>query len=73
MFAFMIGIATGIVIAILVVTLFKTKPSGFLRIDHSDPNEPLYLFLELTEDMSSVLSKETVVFRVKVKDYIPHE
>lgn len=73
MTAFIFGLMIGIVLGMSVSLLFKSKPCGFLRVDQSDPNEPPYLFLELTENISSVLSKEMVVFRVKVKDYIPHE
>ena len=47
----------------------KQEALGTLRIDRSDPDGP-YLFLELETDISNVLTKESVVFKVSTKDYL---
>ena len=41
--------------------LFQDRPVGDLRVDHSDT------------DIRTVMRKKRVVFRVKVKDFLPHE
>lgn len=53
--------------------LFRDRPVGDLRVDHSDPVDGPHLYLELGTDVSTVLRKKCVVFRVKAKDFIPHE
>ena len=71
-FIFIAGVLIGIAIALIVSLLFKTKPIGDLRIDHSDPEEP-YLFLELEHEFSDLINRKEVCLRVKVKDYLPQK
>lgn len=49
----------------------KPKPFGTLRVDHSDPDDKPYLFLEITEDPASLVNRKEVILDVKIKDYIP--
>ena len=42
---------------------------GTLRIDSSDPDGP-YMFLELSEPVSSILNEEYVTLKVNKKSYI---
>lgn len=54
--------------------LFQDRPVGDLRVDHSDfADEGPRLYLELDTDIRTVMRKKRVVFRVKVKDFLPHE
>lgn len=53
--------------------LFQDRPVGDLRVDHSDPVDGPHLYLELDTDVSAILHKKRVAFRVKIKDFIPHE
>ena len=53
--------------------LFQDRPVGDLRVDHSDPVDGPHLYLELDTDVSAILRKKRVAFRVKAKDFIPHE
>ena len=54
--------------------LFQDRPVGDLRVDHSDfADEGPHLYLELDTDVRTVMRKKRVVFRVKVKDFLPHE
>ncbi len=47
---------------------------GTLRMDHSDPEEAPYLFLELEPGgMDSIHRNKTVNFRVNIQDYIPRK
>lgn len=70
---FVIGIFVGIAIAILaiyiLISLFKLK-IGTLKVDRSDPNEPPYLFLELSESVNRIVDKKIVVLKVDTKNYI---
>lgn len=64
-------ILAGILIGVGLTALFKhRKPTGYLRVDDSDPSEKPYLFLELNESLESVTSKKYVVLEVKIKNYI---
>lgn len=69
-FAVMAALCIGILIG---MHLFQDRPVGDLRVDHSDPVDGPHLYLELDTDVPTVLRKKRVAFRVKVKDFIPHE
>lgn len=44
---------------------------GTLRVDHSDMDEPPYLFLEMTQDsMSRIANQKTVTLRVRFENYL---
>ena len=69
-FAVMAALCIGILIG---MRLFQDRPVGDLRVDHSDPGDGPHLYLELDTDVSAILRKKRVAFRVRVKDFIPHE
>lgn len=69
-FAVMVALCIGILIG---MHLFQDRPVGDLRVDHSDPVDGSHLYLELDTDVSAILRKKRVAFRVKAKDFIPHE
>ena len=69
-FAVMAALCIGILIG---MHLFQDRPVGDLRVDHSDPVDAPHLYLELDTDVSAILRKKRVAFRVKAKDFIPHE
>ena len=69
-FAVMAALCIGILIG---MHLFQDRPVGDLRVDHSDPVDGPQLYLELDTDVSAILRKKRVAFRVKAKDFIPHE
>lgn len=52
---------------------YEQKSIGDLRIDSSDPNDGPYLFLELNEDVSTLMHRKYAVFKVNLKSYISHE
>lgn len=67
-------LAIGIVVGILIgAILFRRRPVGNLRVDHSDPTSGPYLFLELGTDVGTVVRKKYVTFKVRVEDFLPHE
>lgn len=49
--------------------LYMQNEIGTLRIDHSDPDESPYLFLEIT-NARKIMDGKTVTLRVKEEDYI---
>ena len=51
----------------------RERPLGDLRVDRSDPTCEPYLFLELGTDVRNIMNKKHVTFRVKVKNFLPHE
>ena len=67
-------IAVGILIGLLIgVVLSHRRPLGNLRVDRSDPTSEPYLFLELDTDVRTIMRKRRVVFKVRVKNFLPHE
>lgn len=52
----------------------KKRVIGTLRIDHSDPDEQPYLFLELMNDgYAKLQTQEYVTFQVLRENYIPRD
>ena len=64
---FLAGMLVGYVLTFFASYKIST---GNLRIDHSDPTEEPYLFLELSESVREVMKKKYVVFKVNTKNYI---
>lgn len=68
-----------IIIAVIPPVLyFITKPKkiGNIVVDHSDPNEPYYFFLEIQDShmLEEAIRKEaTVTLQVVRKNYISNE
>lgn len=69
---FFTGVLFGLVLALLAYLMFKEKPVGTLRVDRSDPDGP-YLFLELHEDVSTVLRSEYITLKVDARSYISRD
>lgn len=67
---FGIGILVGIVCTTVAT---RTKSVGYLRVDTSDPDDGPYLFLELSKDIGEIYRKKYVIFKVSLKNFIPHE
>ena len=66
-FAVMAALCIGILIG---MHLFQDRPVGDLRVDHSDPVDGPHLYLELDTDVSAILRKKRVAFRVKAKPFV---
>lgn len=67
---FVVGAVFG---AILFHTIDRLGTVGNLRIDHSDPEDGPYMFLESYESVSKLSSKRYAVLRVVVDDYLPRK
>jgi hypothetical protein len=67
---FGIGILVGIVCTTVAT---RTKSVGSLRVDTSDSDDSPYLFLELSKDIEEIYRKKYVMFKVSLKNFIPHE
>lgn len=67
-----IAILVGFLIGLLMSRfIFREKPIGSLRVDHSDPDSGPYLFLELDHDGAEAIYKKRYVrLRVDLKNYI---
>jgi len=63
---FIIGVAIGCA-AVLLLTRYRSV--GFLRVDQSDPQDGPFLFLELDQDVQSVMSNKYIILQVKVQNY----
>ena len=69
----------GLVLGLILMKVFSKKnkpmePSGYLRVDHSDPDSP-YLFLEISSqaEMDQIPKKKQICFDVKTEDFIPQK
>ena len=68
-----IGIFIGVVIGYILKTIFsRPKVIGTLRVDHSDPDDGPYMFLELSseESVKTIRHDDYVTFKVNVENYI---
>ena len=63
----LIGVVIGLIGALMCLA---GSSVGTLRIDHSDPTEAPYLFLELDKPVDAIANKKRVMFRVNKKNYI---
>lgn len=67
------GVLIGCIVGMFVQrTIHKktTKPIGTIRVDHSDPTDPPYLFLELSKPMDELYESKYVTLEVQIKNYI---
>ena len=66
----------GVLVGYVIFRLFKKElpSSGYLRLDHSDPDSP-YLFLEIKnqEEFTRIQKSKKVCFDVKREDFIPQK
>lgn len=70
----LLALIGGIMIGIAASTVFiYTKAVGSLRVDHSDPSEPPYLFLEVKKNPEALEHGKLVVLRVKRENLVSHE
>ena len=63
----------GFIFGMVVTLVLLCMSAGTLRIDHSDPTEAPYLFLELDKPVESIMNKKCILFRVNKKDYISRD
>lgn len=73
---YVIGFVIGVLIYHIMKALFlKVKTIGTLRVDRSDPTDNPYLFLELDAgtNVNTIIRSKYATFRVKVKNFLPHE
>lgn len=63
----LLGVLIGVIFTCVV---FRCWMVGVLRVDHSDPHDAPYLFLELSKELSSVANKKYVVLKVLKKNFI---
>lgn len=70
---FIFGVLIGYAISVLVNHL-ESASNGTLRVDHSDPSEPPYFFLELSKDgQEKIFEKNYIVLRIVRKNFISHD
>lgn len=67
---FVLGVVVGYIV---LTTVTRRRAIGSLRIDTSDPSDGPYLFLELSQDVSSIYNKKYVVLEVNTKNFISQE
>lgn len=64
----------GVLIGYIVRYIIEQRSiAGILRIDHSDPSEPPYMFLEGLIPMYMIVKKKTIILEVSIKDFIPRD
>ena len=73
-YAIVLGVVCLVFEAIIFAYFFNlnkklNRIAGTLRIDCSDPDGP-YMFLELSEPVSTILNEEYVTFKVDKRSYI---
>ena len=66
----LVGLILGVGIGCMIK---RSKPSGYIRIDRSEPDEPPLLFLETHIGIYELSKKKYVVYKVKNESYISHE
>lgn len=70
----LLALVGGILVGVAAATVFiYAKAVGSLRVDHSDPSEPPYLFLEVEKNPDTLEHGKIVVLRVKRENLISHE
>lgn len=76
---FVIGCIIGIIVGCVVSVIFQKKNdryrhAGVLRMDHSDPEDAPYLFLELESNGMDVIHRnKTVLLDVNLENYLPRK
>ena len=74
-FIYLIVLLIGLIIGLVVGRVISTgKTMGRLRIDHSEPDEPTRLFLELKGVTPDMIAKyKFVMFEVINKNYLSRD
>lgn len=66
-----IFIAVGMILGILLDKWSVRKNRvGILRVDHSDPTDQPYIFLEATESVYEIAKRKYVLMDVEIRNYI---
>lgn len=66
-----IGMIVGFVMFGVCWYLFKLEVGiGYLRLDHSDPSEEPYIFLELNQTPEKIKNHSYILLKVKAEDFI---
>lgn len=68
---FIIGYIFGIVSAFL--SIYIRMNAGVLRIDHSDPFDSPYMFLEISKNIEYITKKKYILLKVRAEDFIPRK
>lgn len=71
--AAILGVVLGYLLGLAVVRATKPEPIGYLRLDHSIPDEPPFLFLELQTTPDSIATQKEVILKVKREDFLSHD
>ena len=70
----LLALVGGFLVGAVAASVFiYAKAIGSLRVDHSDPSEPPYLFLEVEKNPDTLEHVKLVVLRVKSENLISHE
>ena len=70
----LLALVGGFLVGAVAASVFiYAKAIGSLRVDHSDPSEPPYLFLEVEKNPDTLEHGKLVVLRVKRENLISHE
>lgn len=68
---FLIGCIIGFILGYVTAKKkYSKEPIGTLRIDHSDPDDGPYLFLELSSDPGNIKHGEIVTMKTDCKNYV---
>lgn len=65
-----IGLIIGNVIT---ATMLRSRMSGSIIIDNSEPNGEPLLYLELTEATDELMNKKSAEFSIKSRNFISHK
>lgn len=65
----------GYIMGILVTFVFVHigMKAGVLRIDHSDPLDEPYMFLEISKNVDFITNRRYVLLEVRREDFIPRK
>lgn len=73
---FMLGVFIGAIFGLFIVRglFIRKRAVGNLRVDHSIPEDQVYLFLEIFPGgREAILHDDYVVLKVKRENYIPSQ
>ena len=71
---FAIGFAACAVIFMVGIVLYHDRHTiGTIRVDHSDPDERPYLFLDLNIEPEDLYYRDRVICNVDCVDFIPQK
>lgn len=72
MVVYILVFLAGLLVGGIPAMLIRRRTVGTLRVDHSDPSEAPYLFLELKNGgMEVIRRRKRVAFNVDLNNYLP--